>query len=82
MPRNMDYRIEVTCPVFDENIKTEIIRIFNIQWNDNVKARIFDERQSNKFVQENKHKNSSQIEVYNYLNRNKYKSSGSSIKLP
>src|SRR5512133_1900031 len=31
MPRNLDHRIEVTCPIFDKSIKDEIKKIFNIQ---------------------------------------------------
>lgn len=69
MPRNLDRRIEVTCPVFDKNIKCEIRNIFEIQWKDNVKARIFDETQSNKFVKPGKKLNHSQIEVHNYIKR-------------
>jgi polyphosphate kinase len=69
MPRNLDRRIEVTCPVFDKNIKCEIQNIFEIQWKDNVKARIFDETQSNKFVKPGKKLNHSQIEVHNYIKR-------------
>ena len=42
MTRNLDHRIEVTCPVFDKTIKCEIRKLFDIQWNDNVKARILD----------------------------------------
>jgi polyphosphate kinase len=45
MPRNLDHRIEVTCPIFDKIIKCEIRRIFDIQWSDNVKARVYDENQ-------------------------------------
>ncbi|MBI5008328.1 MAG: polyphosphate kinase, partial [Bacteroidia bacterium] len=67
MPRNLDHRIEVTCPVFDKSIREEIKKIFNIQWKDNVKARIFDEEQSNEFVKPNKNRIQSQIEVYNYI---------------
>lgn len=67
MPRNLDHRIEVTCPVFDKNIKSEIRKIFNIQWKDNVKARIIDEEQSNEFVKPGKNRLQSQIEVYNYI---------------
>jgi polyphosphate kinase len=67
MPRNLDYRIEVTCPVFDKNIKNEIISIFDIQWSDNVKARIYDEKQSNIYIRNEKPSVRSQIEVYNYL---------------
>jgi len=67
MPRNLDHRIEVTCPVFDKSLKEEIKKIFNIQWKDNVKARIFDEDQSNEFVKPGTSRLQSQIEVYNYL---------------
>jgi polyphosphate kinase len=69
MPRNLDRRIEVTCPVFDKNIKAEIRDIFDIQWSDNVKARIFNETQSNVFVKSGKEKIQSQIEVYNYIKK-------------
>jgi len=69
MPRNLDHRIEVTCPVFDKNIRAEIKEIFNIQWSDNVKARIFNDTQSNEFVKAGKEKIQSQLEVYNYVKR-------------
>jgi polyphosphate kinase len=70
MTRNLDHRIEVTCPIFDKNIKCEIRKIFDIQWEDNVKARIFDAKQSNIFVKPGKKiMNQSQIEVYNWLKK-------------
>jgi polyphosphate kinase len=69
MPRNLDHRIEVTCPIFDKTIRAEIKEVFNIQWNDNVKARIFNETQSNDFVKPGKEKLQSQLEVYNYIKR-------------
>jgi polyphosphate kinase len=69
MPRNLDHRIEVTCPIFDKNIKLELRKIFDIQWEDNVKARIFNESQSNEFVKCQGKNNQSQIEVYNYLKK-------------
>jgi polyphosphate kinase len=67
MPRNLDHRIEVTCPIFDKNIRSEIRNIFDIQWKDNVKARIFNETQSNEFVKSGKDLIRSQVEVYNYI---------------
>jgi len=67
MPRDLDYRVEVTCPIFDKNIKNVIRRIFDIQWSDNVKARIYDEKQSNTFISDGKQPVRSQDEVYNYL---------------
>ena len=69
MTRNIEHRIEVTCPIFDKSIKNELRKIFEIQWTDNVKARIFDENQSNKFVKPGKDVIQSQIEVHNYIKK-------------
>lgn len=40
MPRNIDRRVEVTCPIYDEAIKQELRTFVEIQWRDNVKAKI------------------------------------------
>jgi polyphosphate kinase len=75
MTRNIEHRIEVTCPVFDKNLKSELRQIFEIQWNDNVKARKIDAELSNKFVKPGVTLIQSQVEVYEYLNKSKGKSS-------
>ena len=67
MPRNLDRRIEVSCPVFDPALRKEIKDIFDIQWKDNVKARVFDETQSNKCVDNGEPPFRSQIEVHRYM---------------
>ena len=67
MPRNLDHRIEVTCPIFDKTLKNTLKEEFEIQWNDGVKARILDEKQSNEFVSTKKKTTRSQIEMYNYI---------------
>jgi len=67
MPRNLDRRIEVTCPVFDEDIRKEITDVFEIQWNDNVKARLYDEKQSNRYVVPGDKPCRSQTEVHSYI---------------
>ncbi|MGI5913839.1 MAG: polyphosphate kinase 1 [Bacteroidales bacterium] len=67
MPRNLDHRIEVTCPIFDKNLKRELMDIFEIQWSDNVKARILDEKQTNRFVESKKKPVQSQIAIYDYI---------------
>jgi polyphosphate kinase len=69
MTRNLDHRIEVTCPIFDKNIKNELMQIFEILWTDNVKARKLDASLSNKFVKPGKKEYRSQVEVYNYLKK-------------
>ncbi len=69
MTRNMEHRIEVTCPVFDKTIKNELREIFSIQWCDNVKARKIDQTFTNEFAKNDKKPIQSQIEVYNYIRR-------------
>ena len=69
MTRNIEHRIEVTCPVFDKGIKNEMKEIFDIQWSDNVKARKIDATLSNNFVKPGKKTINSQLEVYNYIKK-------------
>jgi polyphosphate kinase len=74
MTRNIEHRIEVTCPVFDKNIRSELKQIFEIQWSDNVKARKLDPALSNKFVKPGKKNIQSQEEVYNFILKTNTKS--------
>ena len=41
MPRNLDKRVEVACPIMDETLKQELRDILELQWRDNSKARSF-----------------------------------------
>ncbi len=67
MTRNLDHRIEVSSPVFDKDLQNELMDIINIQLKDNVKARIIDEKQSNKYKKSHSSKSiRSQIELNNY----------------
>ncbi|PXZ07766.1 polyphosphate kinase 1 [Gilliamella apicola] len=68
MPRNLDNRIEVGVKIFDPILKTTIHDIFNLQCNDNVKARIIDKDNMNNYVQRgNKKKVRAQHAIYDYL---------------
>ena len=49
MYRNLSKRIETAFPIYDEDIKKEIKEIIAIQLQDNVKARIIDRNNQNKF---------------------------------
>ncbi|MDO6597955.1 polyphosphate kinase 1 [Oceanihabitans sp. 2_MG-2023] len=70
MTRNIENRVEVSCPIYDEEIKQELIDTYNICWNDNVKARILNASQNNKYKRNDKPKVRTQFETYNYyLNR-------------
>ena len=70
MVRNLDHRVEATCPIFDENIKKVLKNILEIQLSDNVKARILDNELSNRYARDRKIKKvRSQVEIYNYLHQ-------------
>jgi polyphosphate kinase len=49
MRRNLDRRLEVTCPILDPDLKQELRDFFDIQWKDNVKARILDSGLTNPY---------------------------------
>lgn len=70
MVRNLDHRVEATCPIFDDNIKRVLKNILAIQLSDNVKARILDNELRNRYVRDKKQKKvRSQVEIYNYLHQ-------------
>ncbi|RKS53115.1 polyphosphate kinase [Gillisia mitskevichiae] len=69
MSRNLDRRIEVITPIFDEDIAQEFKDILHIQLSDNVKARIQDKEESNTYVERKAGEKAirSQYEIYEYL---------------
>lgn len=66
MTRNIDTRVEVSCPIYDEDIKQELQDLYEICWNDNVKARIINETQDNQYRRNDKPKVRAQFDTYNY----------------
>ncbi|MFN2423040.1 MAG: polyphosphate kinase 1 [Cryomorphaceae bacterium] len=50
MTRNLDYRVEVGCIIHDEKVKKELMDFMELQWSDNVKARLIDADQTNQYV--------------------------------
>ena len=71
MTRNLDARVEVTCPIYDQRIKEELIEVFDIGWKANVKARYHSEDLRNKYRKNGEEKPfRAQVELYNYY-RNK-----------
>ncbi len=70
MRRNLDHRVEVTCPVYDKALQKELQDYLDIQQNDNVKARILDRRLENKFREgAPDSKLRAQFLIYDYLQR-------------
>lgn len=68
MTRNIDARVEVTCPIYDEEIKKGMIDIFALEWKGNVKARLHSEKLDNKYRtrSENDRIFRAQLETYHY----------------
>ncbi|MEI2750405.1 MAG: polyphosphate kinase 1 [Ferruginibacter sp.] len=70
MVRNIDHRIEATCPILDDGLREELKALLDIQLHDNIKARILNNEQNNLYVNpRNTKKVRSQVEIYNYLHR-------------
>ena len=67
MLRNLEHRVEATCPIWDKEIKQELKDILNIQLQDNVKARWLDNELNNDYVKTTKKKIRSQVETHDYL---------------
>ncbi len=67
MTRNIDNRVEVSCPIYQDDIKQELLDIFEICWNDNAKARLLDKTQKNNYRKNDKPKLRSQFATYDYL---------------
>ncbi len=68
MSRNIDTRVEVAFPIYDEQLKTEIKDIINIQLQDNTKAREINSHNTNKYRKtKSATQHRAQIEIYNYL---------------
>lgn len=68
MTRNLDGRVEVTCPIYDADIKKQIIDTFNVGWKGNVKARYHSDKFDNKYRirKEGESVFRAQFETYNY----------------
>lgn len=66
MTRNIDYRVEVTCPIYQKDIQQELLDTFEICWNDNVKARDFAAEKQNAYRKNDKPKIQSQFATYDY----------------
>jgi len=67
MRRNLDTRVEISCPIYDPQIKEEILETFDICWSDNVKARRVSEKQDNLYRKNKNPKVRSQFALYQYF---------------
>ena len=70
MARNLDTRIEISCPIYDPTLQKEIKDILEIQWSDNVKARLINSQQNNQYrASTSPVKIRAQEKIYQYLRK-------------
>ncbi len=68
MPRNLNRRIEVACPIYDASIKAELKEMLLIQLRDNSKARVLDPDLSNQYSEDGLDKKfRAQEDYYHYI---------------
>ena len=66
MGRNLDNRVEVSCPIYDLDIKKQIVEMFEIGWSDNVKAREISNNNDNAYRNNGEALVRSQFVMYDY----------------
>ena len=69
MGRNLDRRIEVSIPVLDKSLVSQLQSYLALQWSDNTKSRIIDFNQQNLYVHNDLEKVNSQQKRYEDLKR-------------
>ncbi len=74
MSRNLDNRVEISCPIENQIWQDELSHIMNIQLRENQKARILDSALSNQYVdkEDGDVECRSQILIYQYLASKEY----------
>lgn len=67
MSRNLDNRIEVGAPVWDESLKRILQTMLDIQWRDNSKSRLLGQNNLNHYKTNDEDPLNSQEEIYRYF---------------
>lgn len=70
MTRNIEKRVEVACPVYQDNLKEQILKTLSISDNDNVKTRKINQSVQNEFISNPKIAIRSQWDTYTYFKNN------------
>ena len=67
MTRNLNNRVEVACPIYQKDLKKQILDTIKISLNDNVKSRLINLNKQNEFVENKNKKIRSQWDTYDYF---------------
>lgn len=69
MSRNLDYRVEVTVPVYDKYLQAQLRDHMELIWKDNVKCRFHNAQQDNAYKKQPGPRIRSQLEMFNYVRK-------------
>lgn len=69
MIRNLDHRSEVAVPIYDKMLQKQLRDVFDIQFADNVKARVIDDEQNNNYRENNLKPVRAQEDIYSYVSK-------------
>jgi polyphosphate kinase len=72
MTRNLARRVEVAFPLYDEEVRAEVLHILALQLADDTRARVIDAEQRNAYVEPSapdEPRRRAQLEIYDYLRR-------------
>lgn len=67
MVRNLDLRVEVTTPIYDEKLKKQLKKMLEFQITANTKVRKLNAKQNNKYITSDGNKIQAQLETYAYF---------------
>ena len=67
MTRNIEKRVEVACPIYQVDLKKQILDALDISISDNVKTRLINHETQNIFYKDSKRKIRSQWKMYEYF---------------
>ena len=70
MTRNIEKRVEVACPIYQDDLKNQILETLYINDNDNVKSRLINHNSQNEFIINSKKIIRSQLDTYSYFKNN------------
>lgn len=73
MARNMDGRVEIACPIRDRALRKQLLDYFDLQWRDDVNARLWDTDDANRRLPHHGKSFDAQLGIREWLREEAYR---------